>query len=75
MVVFFTKIESWGLPLFYGIIILIAIFLYLRARKSRKTYQCPECGESFQVEHMSASMCKVCGTAVSISETKVSDKI
>ncbi len=39
----------------------LAILFYLLAVRSRKTYRCPACGESVQVEHMNAQRCGMCG--------------
>lgn len=75
MIIFFTELSGWQALAFYGSISLIALFFYLRARKSRKNYKCPECGESFRVEHMSVSRCKVCGTEVQLTDQDISDKI
>ena len=75
MIVFITELKGWGAVAFYGSLILLALLFYFLARKSRKNYKCPECGESFRVEHMSASRCKVCGTEVEATEDDVSDKI
>lgn len=55
--------------------ILISIRAYARAVRSRKIYKCSECGESFRVELMEASHCKVCGAPVNLSNiSEVSDK-
>lgn len=68
-----------GTLLFYGtifaIIFIIAYYFYAKAVASRKFYKCPVCGESFRVEQMSATNCKVCGAPIKLSENNdVSDK-
>lgn len=75
MIVFFTELKGWGVFAFYGALFLLALIFYFFARKSRRNYKCPECGESFRVEHMSVSRCKVCGTEVDETKEEVSDKI
>ena len=54
--------------LFYAILfILIAIpafYFYKKSIKTRKTYKCRECGETYQTEHMESLCCKVCGAEV-----------
>jgi len=76
MVVFITELKGWSAVLFYGGIFLFGLLFYYLARKSRKVYKCPECGESFKVELMDATRCKVCGTEVDLSnESDISDKI
>ncbi|MCA8987497.1 MAG: hypothetical protein KDA78_07645 [Planctomycetaceae bacterium] len=53
-----------------GIIIVIVIllplglFFYMRSVNSRKSYQCPNCGETLTVELMEATRCNVCGTVL-----------
>ncbi|PID76521.1 MAG: hypothetical protein CSB24_06225 [Deltaproteobacteria bacterium] len=37
------------------------IFYYFSV-KSRKTYECPECGEKLAVEHMESARCGMCGS-------------
>ncbi len=55
--------------------ILLAIFVYLRAVNSRKFYKCSECGESYRVELMNASRCKVCGAQTKVTENPdITDK-
>jgi rRNA maturation endonuclease Nob1 len=70
-----TELEGWVGVTFYGILFLLGLLFYFLARKSRKNYRCPECGESFRVEHMSVSRCKVCGTEVEATKDDTSDKI
>lgn len=53
----------------------MAIRAYARAVRSRKYYKCPECGESFRVELMQATHCKVCGAVINLSNiSEVTDK-
>ncbi len=39
----------------------LAILFYFLAVRSRKSYRCPACGETVQVEHMNAQRCGMCG--------------
>ena len=43
------------------LLIPLAVLFYVLAVRSRKSYHCPACGESVQVEHMSAQRCGMCG--------------
>ena len=62
--------------LFLGPLIILGIIFFLRANASRKVYRCPECGESFKVELMTAQNCKSCGTPVKLSDDgKITDKV
>jgi len=59
---------------FIGIILLF-VLVYIRAVSSRKYYRCPECNESFRVELMKATHCKVCGAVVNYTDDKnITDK-
>lgn len=49
------------LLLFWLLIIPLAILLYYLAVRSRKTYRCPQCGESIRVEYLTAKRCGMCG--------------
>ena len=40
---------------------LLALLFYTLAVSSRKSYECPQCGEKLRVEHMEASHCNMCG--------------
>lgn len=42
-------------------ILLLAIFVFLFSRLSRKKYKCPECGNTITVEYLEAKRCDVCG--------------
>ena len=43
------------------LLIPLAVLFYVLAVQSRKSYHCPACGESVQVEHMKAQRCGMCG--------------
>jgi len=60
---------------FLILFIALAVLVYIRAVNSRKFYKCPECGESFRVELMKASRCKVCGAVINNTDNpNISDK-
>ena len=41
---------------------LLAIVLYLFSVRSRKSYRCPQCGETIKnVEYLKAKRCGMCG--------------
>lgn len=45
-----------------GVLVLLGMGLaYLASVGSRRSYQCPNCGESVRVEHMKAVRCGHCG--------------
>lgn len=37
------------------------VCVYEKAKASRKTFKCPNCGEKINVEFMKAQNCNVCG--------------
>lgn len=43
-----------------GLILLAALF-FGYSLSTRKTYKCPECGETTKVEHMLTARCGMCG--------------
>jgi len=52
-------------------ILLVTVFaglMYYLAVRSRKTYKCPECGESIKVEHMETTRCGTCGSLLKRKE-------
>jgi len=58
-----------------SLMIIIGIFGFIFALKSRKTYRCPECGETFKAEYMDAKTCKVCGSNLEIdNNAQINDK-
>lgn len=59
----------WWL-LILPIIILLAILFYILAVQSRKSYQCPQCGEKVRVEYMDASRCGMCGAPLKREATQ-----
>lgn len=66
--------DTFNMIVLFGLIC-FGIFTYHRAVQSRKYYKCSECGESFRVELMQASHCKVCGAVVDLTENPdVTDK-
>ena len=46
------------------ILLILALLFYILSVQSRKTYNCPQCGERFRVEHMNASRCGMCGAPI-----------
>ena len=51
------------------------VWAYQKSLKSRKYYNCPQCGESFRSEHMHSKHCKVCGAELEeTNDTNVNDK-
>ena len=48
--------------------LLLALVLYLFAVSSRKTYKCPVCGETIQVEYMQTNRCGMCGSQLKEKE-------
>ena len=52
-----------GLFVILGAAFLVAlgIIFYVFAVASRKSYRCPQCGERFTTEHLSAKRCGHCG--------------
>lgn len=58
-----------------GLMVIIGIFGFIFALKSRKTYRCPECGETFKAEYMDAKTCKVCGANLEVdNNAQINDK-
>ncbi len=55
--------------IFFGLVSLGAFF-YLRSRKSRTRYHCPNCGNSIQTELLKAEHCSICGTALNEAQHK-----
>jgi ribosomal protein S27AE len=48
--------------LILGGLLLLGLVLYFFSVCSRKSYRCPQCGESIKnVEHMQAKRCGMCG--------------
>ncbi len=45
-----------------AVIVGFGILFYYFSVRSRKTYACPECGESVRVEHMETARCGMCGS-------------
>jgi len=55
--------------LFFSLLIIpLAILLYYLAVRSRKTYRCPQCGETIQVEYLKAEHCGMCGAPLKEEE-------
>ncbi|MCP4346662.1 MAG: hypothetical protein GY795_14190 [Desulfobacterales bacterium] len=52
------------------IVIVFGGFFYYLAVRSRKTYRCPECGESVRVEHMETARCGMCGSLLEEKEIR-----
>lgn len=44
------------------LVLTFGILFYYLAVRSRKTYTCPECGESVRVELMETARCGMCGS-------------
>ncbi len=62
---------------FFALVLMfiIGIFGFIFALKSRKTYKCPECGETFKAEYMDAKTCKVCGANLEVdNDAQINDK-
>ncbi len=51
------------------ILLILALLFYFLSVQSRKTYNCPQCGERVRVEHMNASRCGMCGAPIKQEET------
>ena len=51
--------------LIYGGVVLLlivgGIIAYLFARSSRRSYECPQCGERITTEYLDAKRCGMCG--------------
>lgn len=61
--------------IFCVVMAITAVIAYCKSVASRKYYRCPECGESFRTEHMTAQCCKVCGAKLEETVDKnVNDK-
>jgi len=43
------------------LVIVVGIIGFIKSVMSRRYYKCPQCGESFRSENMSAKTCKICG--------------
>ncbi len=70
-IIFLSKF--WNIVLVLGFIF-ICIWAYNKSIKSRRYYKCPQCGESFRMEHSQARCCKVCGAELEeISDINVND--
>jgi len=65
---FFYQLERYELFIIIGFFIVLAVVFYFLAVRSRKTYKCPECGESVQVEHMETARCGMCGSLLKKEE-------
>lgn len=46
------------------ILLILALLFYFLSVQSRKTYNCPQCGERVRVEHMNARRCGMCGAPI-----------
>jgi len=44
-----------------AVISVLALVFFFFSVRSRRRYECPECGERVMVEHMTASRCNMCG--------------
>lgn len=61
---FIVKIPPYvALLIFLGLAVLGALF-FVRSRKSRTRYFCPNCNTSIQLELMKAKHCSICGAAL-----------
>ena len=48
---------------------ILCIVVYFFSVRSRKSYRCPQCGESItNVEYMQAKRCGMCGAPLEITE-------
>lgn len=54
----------------FPILLILAVFFYFLSVRSRKSYNCPQCGEKVRVEHMKASRCGMCGTPLKQEATQ-----
>jgi hypothetical protein len=61
-----------ALCIFLGLVVLGAFF-YVRSKKSRTRYHCPNCGHSIQTELLKAEHCNICGAA--LTEARHDSKI
>ena len=46
------------------ILLILALLFYFLSVRSRKTYNCTQCGERVRVEYMNASRCGMCGAPI-----------
>ena len=45
--------------------VIAVLLLYGLARGSRRQYQCPQCGETIEMEYLDAKRCNACGARLS----------
>ena len=50
-------------------IVLLALLFYVLAVRSRKRYNCPQCNERIEMEHLEASHCNSCGAPLGRPES------
>jgi len=50
------------------LLIPLAVLFYYLAVRSRRSYQCPECGEEIRVEYLNAKRCGMCGAPLEKTE-------
>ncbi|MDM8549360.1 hypothetical protein QUF72_04745 [Desulfobacterales bacterium HSG2] len=58
----FYQLERYEFFIIIGFFIALSVVFYFLAVRSRKTYKCPECGESVRVEQMETARCGMCGS-------------
>ena len=65
---FLYQLERYEFFIIVGFFITLSVLFYFLAVRSRKTYKCPECGESVQVEHTETARCGMCGSLLKKEE-------
>ncbi len=68
--VFIYNLQRVELIALIALVLVCCGVTYYFAVKSRKSYRCPECGEKFTGEYMSASRCGMCGALLNEANTE-----